>query len=287
LTLTAGDAQQWGYADGLANDRAAVLVSAGLAGARVVETAPGPAERLVRFLTNPLVASLLISFGLLLLLADLFTSGFGVVGAIGAALLAVFFWGHIIAGLAGWEGVVLVLAGLALIAVEVFVIPGFGVAGVLGLLALLSGLFLSLIDEQLVSREALMRAGSTVGLAVITIAVGGATLLWLLPQLLRPSRLVLQSKGALRDHARRTGSLILVEALDDDRGEVHPRMPEPEPRSLVGATGVALSDLRPGGFAQIDQERVDVVTRGDYISAGEPIEVVADEGYRRVVRRVG
>ncbi len=59
-----------------------------------------------------------------------------------------------------------------------------------------------------------------------------------------------------------------------------------EPASLVGATGLALSDLRPGGFAQIGRERVDVVTQGDYIRAGESVEVIADEGYRRVVRRL-
>ena len=47
-----------------------------------------------------------------------------------------------------------------------------------------------------------------------------------------------------------------------------------------------MSDLRPGGIARIDGERIDVVSRGDYISAGEPIEVISDEGYRRVVRRL-
>jgi membrane-bound serine protease (ClpP class) len=56
--------------------------------------------------------------------------------------------------------------------------------------------------------------------------------------------------------------------------------------SLLGATGIALSPLRPGGVAQIDNMRVDVVTQGDYIVAGEPIEIIADEGYRRVVRRL-
>jgi membrane-bound serine protease (ClpP class) len=66
-----------------------------------------------------------------------------------------------------------------------------------------------------------------------------------------------------------------------------PTVEMPEARaSLRGATGVAISALRPGGVAEIDGERVDVVSQGDYITAGEPIEVVADEGYRRVVRRL-
>ena len=71
---------------------------------------------------------------------------------------------------------------------------------------------------------------------------------------------------------------------DGAAADVRPRA-LPEAPSLLGATGVALSDLRPGGFARIRDARVDVITRGEYIPAGEPIEVVADEGYRRVVRR--
>jgi membrane-bound ClpP family serine protease len=63
------------------------------------------------------------------------------------------------------------------------------------------------------------------------------------------------------------------------------RTPAEHP-SLIGARGRAVSDLRPGGFALIDGRRVDVVTQGDYIPAGEPVEIILDEGYRRVVRRL-
>jgi membrane-bound ClpP family serine protease len=80
-------------------------------------------------------------------------------------------------------------------------------------------------------------------------------------------------------------------ARSQDR-QVHGTMPahEPKPapisRSLVGATGVAVTDLHPSGAAEVDGQRVDVVTEGDYLSAGDPIEVIDDdEGYRRVVRR--
>jgi hypothetical protein len=64
-----------------------------------------------------------------------------------------------------------------------------------------------------------------------------------------------------------------------------PRPPVAPARSLVGMTGTALSDLRPSGIAEIDGERVDVVTSGELLRRGEAIEVVRDEGYRRVVRR--
>lgn len=286
LTLTPTEALQTGYATGVVADRAGLLAATGLAGAPVVETSPGLAEQAVRFLTSPVVASLLIALGVLLLLADFFTAGFGLAGIAGLGLLAVFFWGHFLAGLAGWEGVALVALGLTLIGLEVFVIPGFGVAGVLGVLALLGGLFLSLIGDALVTQEAIVRAGGTVGAALITIVAGGAVLLWLLPRLPWLRGLVLQTNVALPQAATGRRSLVLTSALsggrqagggdDASRGQTLP----------AGATGVALSDLRPSGYARIGAQRVDVVTGGDHIPGGTPVEVVADAGYRRVVRRL-
>jgi len=272
-------------ADGVAADRAELLAMSGLDGSSVVETSPGLAESAVRFLTNPVVAALLISLGILLLLVELFTAGFGLAGVLGLALLALFFWGHFIAGLAGWEGVALVAVGLALIALEVFVIPGFGVAGILGLLALMGGLFISLIDDEIVTREAIVRAGSTIGLAVFTIVAGGMALLWLLPRLPWLRGLVLQTNVALPEPVGGGWSLFLADMLDRDRPGDRAHPAASETRLSEGATGVALSDLRPGGYAQIGGMRIDVVSRGEYIPAGEPIAVIADEGYRRVVRR--
>ncbi|MGH2588007.1 MAG: NfeD family protein, partial [Dehalococcoidia bacterium] len=285
LTLTAAEAQQWGYADGVATDRAELLAMSDLAGSSVVETSPELAENAVRFLTNPVVAALLIAAGVLLLLVELFTAGFGLAGVLGLALLALFFWGHFIAGLAGWEGVALVAVGLTLIALEVFVIPGFGVAGILGLVALVGGLFISLIDDEIVTRGAVVRAGSTVGLAVFTVVAGAMALLWLLPRLPWLRGLVLQTNVALPEPVGGGRSLFLADVLDRVQPDDRAYPPTSETRLPAGATGVALSDLRPGGYAQIGGARVDVVSRGEYIPAGEAIAVIADEGYRRVVRR--
>ncbi len=272
LTLTTDEARDRGYADGVAADLEELLAVAGQGSVVVHETAPRPAENLVRFLTNPVVASLLISLGLLLLLGDAFTEGFGATGAVGLGLLGTFFWGHYLAGLAGWEGVALFALGLVLVGAEVFVIPGFGIAGLSGIIALLAGLFISLIGDRLVTNEDLTRAGYTVGAAFALVLLGMGVLLRYLPQLGRFQGLVLESH---------------VGAPDLAPGGWQGRRFPPAPASLVSARGVALSDLRPGGFAQIEGERVDVVTRGDYVLAGEEVEVVADEGYRRVVRRLG
>ena len=117
----------------------------GLAGAEVRRATPNWAEKLVRFLTHPVVSSLLMTIGILGIIVEIRTPGFGVPGALGIASLALFFWGHWLVRLAGWEELLLVGSGLVLLAFEMFVMPGFGLAGVLGLAALIGGLGLSLV----------------------------------------------------------------------------------------------------------------------------------------------
>jgi membrane-bound serine protease (ClpP class) len=299
LTLTTNEAVAWGYADGVADDLAGVLAASGLAEARLVETSPSLAERVVRFVTDPVAASLLIILAVLLIVGDFFVEGFGFAGAAGLGLLALFFWGHLLAGLTGWEDIALVGLGLALIAVEVFVVPGFGIPGVLGLVALLGGLFLAMLGREIQTPEGIERAGLTVVASLLAIVVGIVALLALLPRRRRFGGLVLQA--AVGDGApalppapvpgRRGGLAWFGGAANPTRAAPRVTPPaapvgRPPDRSIGGATGVALSDLRPSGIADIGGQRVDVVSAGDYIAAGQPIEVVLDEGYRRVVRRV-
>ena len=292
LTLTATEALTWGYARAIVTDRQELLTAAELQAAVVTEVNPRLAENVVRFLTNPLVASLLISLGFLLILADLFSGGFGAIGVAGIGLFALFFWGHFLAGLAGWEGVVLVVLGLMLIALEIFVIPGFGLAGLLGGVALLGGLFISLLGGEIVTTADIERAGSTVLTTVAIMLAGVLLLIRFLPRAAAIQGLILQSQVGRADIAPRP---IVARGrrswIGGDRLEAHSAanagvgQARPDPRSLTGTMGIALSDLRPAGLAEIAGARVDVITRGDYIDAGDVIEVILDEGYRRVVRR--
>jgi membrane-bound serine protease (ClpP class) len=295
LTLTATEAQRWGYADGLADSREDVLAAAGLSGATMRETAPGLAENVVRFLTRPVVASLLISLGLLLIWADVSSGGVGLGLALGLGLMGLFFWGHFLAGLAGWEGVALVVLGVVLLAAELFVIPGFGIAGLLGAGALLGGLFLSLVGGPVITGADVTRAAGTVAGTLVLLVAGGALALRFLPASYLASGLVLRSRVGLPEPAQHRGRRRWWQWWRH-AGWAAPAVRTPssmsrralaDPESFHGAAGVAWSDLRPAGIAVFDGKRVDVVTRGDYIPAGTPVEVLADEGYRRVVRRAG
>lgn len=302
LTFTASEALEWGYAEGIVADREALLEELGLADATVEETSPGLAEDLVRFLTSPVLASLLFSAGFLLILADVFTGGIGALAGVGALMIGVFFWGHFLAGLAGWEGVVLVIIGVVLIGVEVFVIPGFGVPGILGAVSLLGGFYLSVQGGEIVTDDDVNRSLSIVAGGFVLIVAGTLLILFLLPKATAFRGLVLQAqvnmptpvperqnRGIRRffsapEPPKPAGAPVPVSRPESLRLRNLER--DDERPSLAGLRGTALSDLRPGGVATIQGQRVDVVTEGDYIAAGEPIEVTLDERYRRVVRRV-
>ena len=133
LTLTTSEALTHEIADFMADTLPEALAVSGLRDADVRRVSQTWAEGIVRFLTHPVVSSLLMSIGMLRLLVEIRTPGFALPGMIGLVSLGLFFWGHWSVQLAGWEELLLVAAGVLLLGAELFVIPGFGVAGVAGI----------------------------------------------------------------------------------------------------------------------------------------------------------
>jgi membrane-bound serine protease (ClpP class) len=265
LTLTTDEALAQRVADFRANSLDEVLAQLGLAGADVRRASPNWAERLVRLITNPILSSLLLSVAMLGILIEIRTPGFGVPGALGIASLALVLGGHWLVELAGWEEVLLIGAGLALIALEVFVIPGFGIAGVAGIVAVLAGLTLSFVG-----------AGATAGIigaALARVVVSAAVA-------------VVASIFVLRLVPRLPfgRSLTLDTALDADEG--YASTPATD-AVWLGRVGRTISPLRPAGFDEIDGQRIDVVSEGELIESGAPVVVARVDGNRIVVRRTG
>jgi len=263
LTLTTEEALKHKLADFRADTIADVLKQFDLAGAEVRRASPNWAENLVRFLTHPIVSSLLITIGMLGIILEIRTPGFGVPGALGIASLALFFWGHWLVQLAGWEELLLVGSGLVLLVLEIFVIPGFGLAGVLGIGALLAGLSLSLIGGG-ATWEFILKAAGRVVFSLLLALVASLAVLRFLPRLPFGRRLILET-----------------ELLAGAGGSSAPE----SDRMWLGKSGTALSPLRPAGIAEIEGERVDVVSDGDLIEPGVPIVVTHVDGNRIVVRR--
>ena len=264
LTLTTQEALKHGLADARADTLDAVLASLDLAGAEVRRATQTWAETLVRFLTHPVVSSLLMTIGILGIIVEIRTPGFGVPGSLGVASLALFFWGHWLVRLAGWEEVLLLGIGLILLAIEVFVTPGFGLTGVLGLAALVGGLGLSLVGVGATWVVVVTAVGQVAASLLLAIAVSLA-LLRVLPRLPFGRRLVLETELTAREG--------FASAPEMDR-------------AWLGKRGTAASMLRPAGIADIEGERVDVVSDGEFIDAGERLTVVRVDSNRIVVRRL-
>ncbi len=250
LTLSAEKAVELGVADFLAATLTEALAKAGFA-PEVERLEPGTRVRVARFLTSSTVAAVLLAVGVLGLLIEAFTPGFGLPGLLGLTALGLYFLGGYLAGMSGVVEVLLFLAGVFLLLAEIFLIPGFGVAGIGGLTALFASIYLTFGEQTLY----------VASLAVVLIVAGLLLALKLLPRTRTGRALVLESA-------------IAAEAP-----------PEEKLKPLEGALGKALTPLRPAGVAQFGERKVDVVAEGEFIEKGSTVRVVRVEGVRVVVRK--
>ncbi|HEX3275151.1 MAG TPA: NfeD family protein [Gemmatimonadales bacterium] len=234
-----------------------------LAGDLVSTVPPDWLEALVQLLTNPLIAPILLSLGILGIAFEIKAGAFGLGALVSLVSLGLFFGSSFLTGLAGWNEIILLGVGSMALAIEVFILPGFGVAGITGIVALAAAVFLALVGGA-PTAAGVTQAFAVLGVsAAITLGVGYA---WLrhLPNSGRFAGLF------LRGGAHRADGYVAALPRAD----------------LIGQDGIALTDLRPAGTAQIGSERVDVVTEGEYVHQGGAVRVVRSEGYRHVVRGV-
>lgn len=253
LTLGPTAALEVGYSQGTVNHRTELLAELDLTGAEIVEVEVTLAENVARFLTNSVVISILLSLAGLGLIVELYSPGFGVAGSTSIIALILFFYGHTVAGLAGYEVFVLLIVGIALVAIEFFV-PG-GILGGIGTLSIIASLFMASGNVAAMSFSILIAMVVSLTLAVILY-----------------KRIGLQ-KGLLR-------YIILSDQETTERGYVSNQ----ERKDLAGQVGVTLTPLRPAGTARFNHERVDVVTEGGFISRDQPVMIVKVAGGRVIVR---
>ncbi len=253
LTLTARDAERLNFSDGTAASLQDLLFLAGLSGSSVVRTAPTPREQFWGWLIHPIVAAAILSLAFLFLFVEILTAGFGVAGLLSILCFGLFFGGHLFSGVAGWPAIFLFVFGLVLILVEAFV-PGFGIFGLSGLVAV----------------------GVSIVLSAVTTADGLRILLFSFFFSVVFSWFAFryfQRKGTLR-------RFILTDALTQEAGYSSTA----DLSYLVGREGVTITPLRPSGIMEADDTRYDVVSEGAYLAAGTRVRVVRVEGRRIVVR---
>jgi membrane-bound serine protease (ClpP class) len=253
LTLTADQAHGAGFSEATVASFDAAMARFGLAGAPRTSAAYTLAEQIARIATDPNVSGFLLTIGFLGLLIELQTLH-GIAGAVGASALALFFGTHVYAGFSNGLVVALALVGLLLILFELHVLPGHGIAGTLGALILVASVLLAFgLPFFVGALQALALA------IVLTIAV-----FWLLQRVLPENAFMKRLMFA------GTQGPDYVASLDH--------------RHLLGASGTALSFLRPAGVATFGNARVDVLTEGEFVPAGTPVRVTRVEGARIFVR---
>ncbi|MFV2049022.1 MULTISPECIES: NfeD family protein [Metabacillus] len=255
LTLETKQALEVGYSEGTAIDRDDLLKQLGYNNAAEIVAEESFAEKVARFLTNPVVVPILLSIGSLGLVVELYSPGFGVPGSMGLAALLLFFYGHLVAGLAGMESIILFILGIILIIAEFFV-PG-GILGIVGFVSIITSLYVASGDFVHMTISLLISFAVSVTASILLVKVFG-------------KRMNIFKKLILRDSTNTESGYV----SNVSRAE------------LVGAEGVALTTLRPSGTAIFSDERLDVVTEGGYITKGNKVKVVKVEGSRIVVREL-
>ena len=258
ITLTARQAVEYDIADIQADTLEDALSQLGYSNPNIVELKPNLAERLGGYLTNPFIAALLLAVGVGGLLLEALTPGFGIPGIIGALALVLLAAGLFIATPAGLIDMLLIGLGVALLIVEILILPGFGIAGILGLAALTIAIVRVFPADY---AWAYVLGYGTLFAGAILVAF-----FWLLP------------------NSRLTKTFALSTRLGTPSTQTQVAGNNYE--TLLGQLGVASSDLRPAGIAKIAQERLDVVSEGEFISNGSSIEVLRVEGAKIVVRQV-
>lgn len=269
LTFSVSEAIENGFCEGQYDNIDDIIENAGYQDYEILLYELGNAEKIISLFLNPFVSGILILVIVGGIYFELQTPGIGfpIIAAIIAAVL--YFTPYYLNGLAeNWE-IIMFIVGVVLLALEIFVIPGFGVAGVLGVIGTIGALTLVMVnndgfDFQFIDPDKLFQAIATTlaGMmgSIIIMFFGGVRL---------ANSKVIQ-RIALED-TQDTGSGFTSTVYK---------------KSLIGKAGTAFTILRPSGKVEIGDEIYDAYTRGEYIQKGDQIIVISNEGTSLKVKKV-
>ncbi len=280
LTLTNIDAQQMVGAgtnshpllsSGTVNNIQELLTAIGHKNDKIITIKETLTEKIARIIDGFPMSGILLALGLIGLYIEYKTPGFGIPGISGLLLLALWFWGHNIAGVSNIMEITIFLIGVILLMAELFIIPGFGFVGITGAIMIMAGIFMSMIgtphfstpDFSLPAMEDITRAIMNLSIAMILLVITGAILSKVLPESPVLSRLYLNTAQHRKD------GYVAAEA----------------PPDIHGQQGITVTQLRPSGVIKLGDRRIDVVTRGEFIDKGEAVIVAETKGRRIIVEK--
>jgi membrane-bound ClpP family serine protease len=275
LSLTAEQARKLGLVadDGIVRSWDELCTNRGLDPAEVQLVDDDWLEVLVNFLKHPLTSVVLVMIGITCIILELKMPGVSFPGVLAAICFVLFFWAHCGFSQIGVLAMLLFALGIILVALEIFVLPGFGVPGVTGVLLMFGSVGLAAYGHWPRSGSEWLGYGKALYPFCLSL-LGGVVAAYFsakyLPHVPYVNRLFLKPPST-----------------DPEDGESEPVDPaRAEMAALLGAIGVAATPLRPAGKVQIGEQFVDVVAESGYVEPGTRVQVVEIEGIRVVVKEV-
>jgi len=268
ITFSVSEAILNGFCEGEYKSIGAILAAQNLQSAELIEYEEGSIEQIIAFFLSPAISGILILIIIGGIYFELQTPGVGfpILASIVATIL--YFTPYYLSGLAeNWEILVFIL-GIVLLAVELFVIPGFGIFGILGIIGILAGLVLGMIPNQEFDFEFVTSADLFGAMLTVILGALGSVILifWLTPKI--------NQWGAFR-------SVALADTHQRSEGYTSSFYSN----DLLGKTGVVHFRLRPSGKVEIDGEIYDAYSRGEFVEQGETIVVISTEGTSLKVKK--
>lgn len=269
ITFTATEAIKNGYCEAEVASIRDIIEKNGIYDYELIEYELSGTEKIIAFFLNPVVSGLLILVITGGIFFELQTPGVGFPLAAAGVALVLYLVPYYLNGLASnWE-ILAFFVGLILIALEIFVIPGFGVAGILGIICTVASLIFMMLGNDKFNFDYVPSGEITQAATVVLVGIFGSILLLLLF-----GYRITQSKMFSR--------VALVTTQQKSEGYTATFYTE----NLVGKEGIAATILRPSGRVEIEDNIYDAYTRGEYVEQGEKIKVVKQEGTSLQVRAI-
>lgn len=257
LTLSVEEALKVNIADGKANSIIDIIKLRNLSeNSTIINIEEEKYDYILRFLINPAVLSALISIGIIGVYIELKTPGFGIGGVISIIAFSIFFFAQVFVGESGFLAPAIFFLGIVLLAIEIFVIPGFGITGILGILGIVAGIFMSFGINNIAQAT----------LVVFVSLIADIILIIIL------ARFILKSKGFKN-----------IVALETDTAGYHSSVSYD---NLLGCEGITDTFFRPSGNIIINDKKYDAITEGEFINKGAKIKVILVEGNKIVIKEI-
>ena len=260
ITFTTEEALKFGYCDGIAKDVKDIIKNQlDIAEYTLITYQPSWYESTKGFLLNPALQAILIMIIIAGIYFELQSPGFGFAGIASITAAVIYFTPLCMDGVAQYWEIIIFVIGLILIALEILAIPGFGVAGISGIILSITGLTLALINNNNFDFQEVKMPD--VSKSLLTVMCG--VFLGMVAMLYLASRI--GEKGIFRKIALETNIKSTIITLE-------------EKQLLLGKTGTAITILRPSGKVMIEGEIYDAISEsGSYIEENTPVTVIKQE----------